>query len=246
MDRDTKDIGHIKSSDLQQALKDLNVFKKLHVQERITLARRYDDAENGNFAYHEMCDDLSRSFHQMHHIVPETAVDTALAKLRASNTSLRKVFRRVDKGDGQLHRDEYLDLLDFYQIEITEGEAREAFQEFARGRNSIDYNEFCDAVYPCSFSGVSSGPNSAAARPAAGNPSDLVREHFEGKRYELQKQFRKYDPEQSGQIGEDAFIAALEATNPDLLDDHKFVLALHYFPNAGDRIDYRQWIQKIW
>jgi Ca2+-binding EF-hand superfamily protein len=300
--RDPRNTGSIKSGDLQKALRSLGVFDELHIQERITLARRYDDNDDGQFAYHELCDDLSRAMEQMQPSAAQTAqghgIDATLCKLRASATSLRKVFRRVDKGDGQIDIDEYLDLLDFYQIEVTEADAREAFAQFDQnGNGSVDYNEFCDAMYPCEFSGGRGGGGSnnrnnrggggggvggggrvggrerrnssgdawgeetldsgrsggrggvGGAGGNIGNISNpaialIVKRYFAGKKYELHKQFRKRDHSQSGQADEDAFIEALTAANPQISDDEKFELALHFFPNAGDEIEYKDWISK--
>lgn len=265
MERDPADKGYIKSGELQQSLKELNVFDKLHIQERITLARRYDDHDDGNFAYHEMSDDLSRAYFQLNPAQPTNTMESGTNKLRLSNTSLRKVFRRVDKGDGQLQVDEYLDLLDFYQIEVTENEARSVFAQFDRsGHGKIDYNEFCDAVYPAQFSG-GSAPGGGSQSPRGyqqqgggydeyqppqrqsvsggqGGVTGLVRKLFSGKRYELHKQFRKQDRNGSGNVDEDGFIEALTACEPNISDDDKFELALHYFSSAGDQLDYKQWI----
>jgi len=258
MDLDPNDKGSIKSGELQTALKTLNVFQKLHIQERITLARRYDDNDDGNFAYHEMCDDLCRAHHQVHPVRANSQIESAFNKLRSSATSLRKVFRRVDKGDGLLQTEEYLDLLDFYQIEVTESEARAAFDEFDRNNNgSVDYNEFCDSIYPCSFQGNggygSAGgggdsgawaPNGSSAPSGDDAKKQIVQKYFRGKKYQLHKQFKKKDLDHSGKADEDMFIDALTAANPAFDDDAKFDLALHYFPNAGDQIDYTKWIDE--
>lgn len=270
MDRDPQDNGYIKGSELQQALKDMNVFNDLHLQERITLSRRYDDHNNGTFAYHEMCDDISRAYTQLNPTQARDVVESAFIKLRLSPTSLRKVFRRVDKGNGLLELNEFLDLLDFYQIEVTEREAKAAFGEFDRDNSGhVDYNEMCDAIYPTAYHGSSVPVDDGAAAGHSGNsygnfakPSGgggggrtagggfgaikaIVSKIFDGKKYELHKQFRKRDRQQSGTIDEDDFIEALAACSPNISDDDKFELALHYFPNAGDQLEYKEWITKM-
>jgi len=257
MDMDARDNGFIKSGELQSALKTLNAFDRLHIQERITLARRYDDNDDGNFAYHEMCDDLCRALHQLHPVQATSQIESAFNKLRASATSLRKVFRRVDKGDGRLQIEEYLDLLDFYQIEVTESEARAAFASFDHnGNDTVDYNEFCDAMYPCVFegsggyggSGNGNGNDLAWQTAAQGGPAvtdtkKLVQRWFKGKKYQLHKQFKKRDLDHCGKADEDMFIEALDAVNPNVDDDTKYELALAFFPEAGEQIDYSKWIE---
>lgn len=253
LDLDPQGRGHIKSGQLQEALKTLRVFDKLHIQERITLARRYDDHDDGCFAYHEMSDDLCRAQHQLYPVAATDQVSSAFNKLRSSGTSLRKVFRRVDKGDGMLQLEEYLDLLDFYQIEVTEGEARAAFAQFDHnGMGSIAYNDFCDALYPCRFEGGASGGGDWPGSPGhgAGNEGGSVdaarkvlKRFFPGKmkRNKLMSAFMKRDLNGVGRVDEDTFIDALVEVNPDLDDDSKFECVMAFFPEGQD-ILYKKWI----
>merc|ERR1719460_1352473 len=98
----------------------MGLLETLEQQELITLVRRYDEMGSGPIRFHEFCDDLSRAAMAFERSAPEGDDDAELLRrLRADKTSLRKVFRRVDKNkDGTLSMDECMDLLDYYRMDL--------------------------------------------------------------------------------------------------------------------------------
>merc|ERR1712100_542791 len=107
----------------------------------------------GTILYNEFCDDLSRCYLTEVGVVSKGMESTddytrLTNMLRQEKTKIRKVFRRVDKdGDGSLTIEEWLDLLDFYQLDIHEHEARVLHSRFdADQSGKINYNEFCDQI----------------------------------------------------------------------------------------------------
>merc|ERR1711871_1172660 len=154
----------------------------LEQQELITIVRRYDEAGSGVVLIDELCDDVSRAAASAG-LVTDSG-DSLRNRLQAQGTCLRKVFRRIDKnGDGMLSRDEWCELLDLYQIQMSEDDAMDLFDQYdSSGDGQVAYNEFCDAIYPCEFS---------------------------GKKWALRKAFRAHDADASGQLGENDFMDAI-------------------------------------
>ena len=71
---------------------------------------------------------------------------------------------------------------------------------------------------------------------------DFFRQYFQGKKYELHSELR--DRARRGQVNERNFVDALMAVKPNLSDDKKLLLSMHFFPSAGDTIDYRRLMAK--
>jgi Ca2+-binding EF-hand superfamily protein len=167
--------------------------------------------------------------------------------LRTEKTKIRKVFRRVDKdGDGTLSMDEWLDLLDFYQLDIQEDEARVLHGRFHIDHSgTINYNEFCDQIFPCKF-GVGAVENADEVdADAEVDAEEEFRRQFKNLKYDLRKNFRAKDVNKVGELDEDQFIEAISHTKPVLSDHEKFMFAHKFFPFAGSTVSYTKFMTSI-
>ena len=128
-----------------------------------------------------------------------------------------------------LSRDEWYELLDLYQIQMSEDDAMDLFDQFdSSGDGQIVYNEFCDAIYPCEFGGVDAGGTIAGGASVEARFAEL----FSGKKWPLRKAFRARDVDASGLLGENDFMDAITSVAPDLSDDDCFAFANHFFTSA--------------
>merc|ERR1712100_449250 len=173
----------------------------------------------GTILYNEFCDDLSRCYLTEVGVVSKGMESTddytrLTNMLRQEKTKIRKVFRRVDKdGDGSLTIEEWLDLLDFYQLDIQEHEARVLHSRFdADQSGQINYNEFCDQIYPCKF-GVGAVENADEVdADAEVDAEEEFRRQFKNLKYDLRKNFRAKDVNKVGELDEDQFFEAISHT----------------------------------
>ena len=238
---------------LCEQLHAMGLLEILEQQELITLVRRYDEEGKGCIRFHELCDDLSRAGQAFEAAPAPGGEGELLARLRSDKTSLRKVFRRVDKNaDGTLSMDEWMDLLDYYRLDLSEDDAMRLFEGFDTNRDgSMAYNEFCDAVYPCTFGGAAAA--AAAADPAMGGGGggssvafagassatvgELFAANFGGKKWALRKAFRAADGG-SGLLGEDEFMDAISGVAAGMGDEDKFALACGLFPSGSSRVEW--------
>jgi len=250
-EKDPRLTGSLDKEVFIERLKTIRLLDLFRRQELITLLRRYDEANSGTILYNEFCDDLSRTYLTEVGVVRKGLESSdnhtrLINLLRREKTKIRKVFRRVDRdGDGQLTIDEWLDLLDFYQLEMSEQEARMLHGEFDDDNSGhIDYNEFCDQIYPCMFG---QGAVLDAEEPEVDetSPEELFREHYQHLKYDLRKNFRARDPEKIGSVDEDAFIDAISHTKPSLTDHEKFMFAHAFFPHAGTTVEYTRFMKDI-
>jgi Ca2+-binding EF-hand superfamily protein len=234
-----------------EKLKEMNLLDLLRRQELITLLRRYDEHGAGSILYNEFCDDLSRCYltevgvvnKGMHSSDDYTRL---INMLRQEKTKIRKVFRRVDRdGDGNLSIEEWLDLLDFYQLDIKESEARILHSRFDEDESgTINYNEFCDQIYPCRF-GLGAVADADEPNEVEVNPEDEFRLQFKNLKYDLRKNFRARDYSKTGELDEDQFIEAIAHTKPVLSDHEKFMFAHKFFPFAGSTVNYTKFMTSI-
>jgi len=244
--------GHLDKETFIEKLKEMKLLDLLRRQELITLLRRYDEGGSETILYNEFCDDLSRCYLTEVGVVSkgvESSDDyTRLVNLlRTEKTKIRKVFRRVDKdGDGTLSMDEWLDLLDFYQLDIQEDEARVLHGRFDIDHSgTINYNEFCDQIYPCKF-GVGAVENADEVdADAEVDAEEEFRRQFKNLKYDLRKNFRAKDVNKVGELDEDQFIEAISHTKPVLSDHEKFMFAHKFFPFAGSTVNYTKFMTSI-
>lgn len=74
---------------------------------------------------------------------------------------------------------------------------------------------------------------------------EQLRITLSSKKYQLRKQFRLRDVTKDGKIGEDGFMDAVAATTDELGDDEMYKLAEDIFPEPGSRIDYQEFMDKL-
>lgn len=227
--------GTLSKEALCERLHAIGLLAILEQQELITIVRRYDEAGSGAVLVDELCDDVSRAAASAG--LAADGGDSLQAKLQAQGTCLRKVFRRIDKnGDGMLSRDEWYELLDLYQIQMSEDDAMDLFDQYdSSGDGQIAYNEFCDAIYPCEFGGTEAGGGADAGGPSV---EATFAQHFSGKKWALRKAFRARDADASGQLGENDFMDAITTVAPSLSDDDCFAFANFFFPSPSATVEW--------
>jgi len=276
---DSQRRGHLIKDAFCEQLQQLGLLELLCQQEIVTLLRHYDESSQGVVLYNEWCDDLSRTYFGVEDPGVSSAhtKDRLMTQLRSDKTCIRKVFRRVtkDRGpecDGEVNEDEWLDLLDFYNVDISPDEAIELFQLFdARGQGCINYNDFCDELYPCLFKvdtnhhSAGRGPENdgdysdstagiGQARSAWGEPSPtgegalhtirpLLRDLFGDRKYELRNALRAVDQSGAGRVNEDAFMHALSRANDRITDEMMFQIANVFFTSPSSTIDINEFLK---
>eukprot|EP00753_Platysulcus_tardus_P019701 PLAT7443.1.p2 GENE.PLAT7443.1~~PLAT7443.1.p2 ORF type:complete len:821 (+),score=484.69 PLAT7443.1:99-2561(+) len=254
--------------EFKSMMAELGVADDLSEHELYTIMKKFDSHADGRVWYDDFVDALLMRGGERMAEEKLDEIDLALVSyLRSGMVQLRKAFRKADADhNGQITLPEFTALLHSVGFSMDDAALAELFRRYDTDESGIiDYEEFCDAVYPSDdvspldrgtdvdhihssprgASGLSPRDYSArlAGAAAAADPAlASVKRRFKvavgAHKMELRRAFRDLDASHTGFVGEDDFLEAVSRVAPALSDDDKFKLCEKFFPKADSQLEY--------